>query len=161
MRSQWERIVNCLSQVGLSFPMTSETGSTLLEIESVEQFCQEIIITRFVSEAIGRGQARAEIEADAEVIINSKNQEIGRLQDKLQYCEAVNREMSQRNQEIMGMFHPPFSPTFAPFLLVLKTEATAGAAITVLLWESNMGSNLRFHRESLDSDQPTLIYFYA
>lgn len=161
MRSQWERIVNCLSQVGLSFPMTSETGNTLLEIESVEQFCQEIIITRFVSEAIGRGQARAEIEADAEVIIDSKNQEIGRLQDKLQYCEAVNREMSQRNQEIMGMFHPPFSPTFAPFLLVLKTEATAGRQYYCAVVGIKYGIKLKIHRESLDSDQPTFIYFYA
>ncbi|XXG78833.1 hypothetical protein AAC387_Pa09g0011 [Persea americana] len=103
MRNQWQRIVCHLSQAALSFPMTSETGETPLEIESVEQSCQEYIFLKFVSEAVVRDQARAETEADAKAIIDAKNQEIARLQDKLQYCETVNREMSQRNQEIMEM----------------------------------------------------------
>lgn len=103
MRNQWQRIVCHLAQAALSFPMTSETRETPLEIESVEQVCQEYIFLKFVSEAVVRDQARAETEADAKAIIDAKNQEIARLQDKLQYCETVNREMSQRNQEIMEM----------------------------------------------------------
>lgn len=131
MRNQWQRIVCHLSQAALSFPMTSETGETPLEIESVEQSCQEYIFLKFVSEAVVRDQARAETEADAKAIIDAKNQEIARLQDKLQYCETVNREMSQRNREIMGMFLSPFDPTFHTFCSspLARTEATAGVAV--------------------------------
>ncbi|KAA8545342.1 hypothetical protein F0562_020126 [Nyssa sinensis] len=67
----------------------------------IEQFCQQLLVARFVAEAMGKGQARAEAEIAAEEIIGSKDQEISRLRDRLQYYEAVNHEMSQRNQEII------------------------------------------------------------
>ncbi|CAL5378258.1 unnamed protein product [Camellia sinensis] len=101
MYTQWQRLGNLLSQVGLTFPTAPNATSMQFEIDSLEQLCQELLVTRFVAEAIGRGQARAEAEIAAEVIIESKDQEISRLRDRLQYYEAVNREMSQRNQEVM------------------------------------------------------------
>lgn len=103
MHNQWQKIVTNVSQVGLSFPVTTDAGCMQFEIDSAEKFCQEILIARFVSEAIGRGQARAEAEAAAEAVIDSKNQEMARLQDKLQYYEAVNHEMSQRNQQVIEL----------------------------------------------------------
>ncbi|CAL5329937.1 unnamed protein product [Camellia sinensis] len=101
MYTQWQRLGNLLSQVGLTFPTAPNATSMQFEIDSLEQLYQELLVTRFVAEAIGRGQARAEAEIAAEVIIESKDQEISRLRDRLQYYEAVNCEMSQRNQEVM------------------------------------------------------------
>ncbi|XP_010245403.1 PREDICTED: uncharacterized protein LOC104588954 [Nelumbo nucifera] len=100
MRNQWLRIRKHLSQAGLSVPVNLDAENNMqLEVDVAEQLCQEVVIARYVSEAVGRGQARAETEAIAEALIKSKNQEISRLQDRLQYYETVNHEMSQRNQE--------------------------------------------------------------
>ncbi|KAF8401185.1 hypothetical protein HHK36_012116 [Tetracentron sinense] len=102
MCNQWERISNLLSQGGLSFPATWDARNNMqLRMDSAEQFCQEVVLARFVSKAIGKGEARAETEAAAEAVIKSKNQEISRLRDRLQYYETVNHEMSHRNQEAM------------------------------------------------------------
>ncbi|KAK2978773.1 hypothetical protein RJ640_008736 [Escallonia rubra] len=95
MYSQWQRVCNLLSQARLPFP-----SPPILDISSIEQFSQEVVVTRFVDEALGRGLAQAEAELAAEVIIESKDLEISRLRDRLQYYEAVNREMVQRNQEV-------------------------------------------------------------
>ncbi|CAN1225582.1 hypothetical protein LINPERPRIM_LOCUS2515 [Linum perenne] len=42
------------------------------------------------------------MEAEMETQIEAKNFEIARLMDRLRYYEAVNHEMSQRNQEAVG-----------------------------------------------------------
>ncbi|XP_052194717.1 uncharacterized protein LOC127802751 [Diospyros lotus] len=102
MSSQWERLVNVLSQAGLTFPTPPNNATGMqLELNALEQICQELLVAKFVAEAIGRGEAHAEAEMAAETIIESKVQEISRLRDRLQYYETVNREMSQRNQEVM------------------------------------------------------------
>lgn len=107
MRNHWQSINSHwrASRVGLSLSGTQEYEvDTELELDDrVEKFCQEVVVARFVSEAVGRGLARAEIEAAAETVLESKNLEISRLRDKLQYYEAVNHEMFQRNQEVVGM----------------------------------------------------------
>ncbi|KAF6164677.1 hypothetical protein GIB67_033893 [Kingdonia uniflora] len=72
-----------------------------LKMDMAEQFCQDVVVSRFVSEVIGRSLARAEAEEAVEAVIETKNQEISRLRDKLQYYETVNHEMSQRNQEVL------------------------------------------------------------
>ncbi|KAL8155714.1 hypothetical protein AgCh_000932 [Apium graveolens] len=103
MYSQWQRVSDLLlAQAGLRFPAPS--NSMQFEIGPIEQFCQELVVTRFVSEAIGQGLARAETEIAAEEIFKAKDQEISRLRDRLQYYEAVNHEMSQRNQEVIGKY---------------------------------------------------------
>lgn len=100
MYSQWQRVADLLlAQAGLRFPAPSI--GMQFEIGPIEQFCQELVVTRFVSEAVGQGLARAEAEIAAEEIFKAKDQEISRLRDRLQYYEAVNHEMSQRNQEVI------------------------------------------------------------
>lgn len=102
MRCQWQNISTVLSQAGLTLPSPSDViGGMQLDNASIEQLYQEVVVTRFVAEAIGKGQARAEAELAAESILETKNQEISRLRDRLRYYEAVNHEMSQRNQEII------------------------------------------------------------
>lgn len=108
MQSQWQRVSNLLSsQAGLTFPtpINATHSSMQFDISSVEQLSQEVVVARFVADAIGKGQAHAEAELAAEAIIESKHKEISRLQDRLKYYEAVNHEMSQRNQEVMGMIY--------------------------------------------------------
>ncbi|KAF6163421.1 hypothetical protein GIB67_029270 [Kingdonia uniflora] len=103
LHSQWQRIREYLSQIGLSsFPETWNVDKDRdLEMDMAEQFCQDVVVSRFISEVIGRSLARAEAEEAAEAVIETKNQEISRLRDKLQYYETVNHEMSQRNQEVL------------------------------------------------------------
>ncbi|KAL0412839.1 UNVERIFIED_CONTAM: hypothetical protein Sradi_1485600 [Sesamum radiatum] len=97
MRSQWERIRSLMSEVGLTFPAPPAASDSMqLENSSIDQISQEVVVARFVAEAIGRGQARAEAEKAASAIIEAKDQEILRLRDRLQYYETVNHELSQR-----------------------------------------------------------------
>ncbi|OIS97410.1 PREDICTED: uncharacterized protein LOC109232876 [Nicotiana attenuata] len=104
MQCQWQSISNVLSQAGLTLPSPSDViGGMQPDNLSIEQLSQEVTVTRFVAEAIAKGQARAEAELAAEAILESKNQEISRLRDRLRYYEAVNHEMSQRNQEIVDV----------------------------------------------------------
>ncbi|KAJ9561920.1 hypothetical protein OSB04_007080 [Centaurea solstitialis] len=99
MKSQWGRIREQLSVVGLTLP----ADPTMLEDEPAndpgEEICRQVNLLRFVSNAVGRGVARAELEEEFEAQLQSKNFEIARLLDRLHYYEAVNHEMSQRNQE--------------------------------------------------------------
>lgn len=101
MHKQWQKLLTYFSQLGLSLPDIQVSGNLCSEIDP-EAICQEIVVTRLVSEAVQRGVIRAEIEAIAEAVIEEKNYEISRLRDRLQYYEAVNHEMSQRNQEVIG-----------------------------------------------------------
>ncbi|KAM7250745.1 hypothetical protein ACFE04_022628 [Oxalis oulophora] len=100
MRDRWGRIRQQLSTVGLTLPVdpTESLGS-----DPGEDLCRQIYVTRIVSEAIGKGLGKAEMEMEMEAQIESKNFEISRLSDRLKYYEAVNREMSQRNQEAVEM----------------------------------------------------------
>lgn len=102
MQTQWQRIRERLSLVGLNFPPNPVAGEELdneQPDDQVEDLCQQVHILRVVSESIGKGIAKAELETEIEAQIESKNFEIARLWDRLNYYEAVNREMSQRNQE--------------------------------------------------------------
>ncbi|KAF7135346.1 hypothetical protein RHSIM_Rhsim08G0119500 [Rhododendron simsii] len=104
MRSQWLRIRQQLSFVGLTLPAEpiSLAEDERLGVDPVEELCRQVYLARFVSHSIGRGTAKAEVEMEMETHIESKNFEIARLWDKLHYYEAVNREMSQRNQEAVA-----------------------------------------------------------
>ena len=102
MKSQWGRIREQLSVVGVTLP----ADPTMLEDEPAndpgEEICRQVDVLRFVSNAVGRGISRAELEEEFESHLQSKNFEIARLLDRLHYYEAVNHEMSQRNQETIG-----------------------------------------------------------
>ncbi|KAF5736018.1 hypothetical protein HS088_TW14G00150 [Tripterygium wilfordii] len=104
MRSQWEHIRQRLALVGVTLPQpiaVAEGEHTAAE--PAEELCRQVNIARFVSHSIGRGIAKAEMEAEMEAQVEVKNFEIARLADRLQYYEAVNREMSQRNQDAIEM----------------------------------------------------------
>ncbi|KAL5981893.1 hypothetical protein ACLOJK_015960 [Asimina triloba] len=102
---QWQRVARQLSQVGLTLPeastILSEKGD-LPDAGPVEELCQQVVLARAVANAIGRGVAKAEVELEMESHIESKNFEITRLSDRLHIYEAMNHEMSQRNQQAVG-----------------------------------------------------------
>lgn len=104
MRSHWKRICQELSLVGLNLPSEPSILSSNEQVTSdpVGELLQQVYVARFVSECVGRGLAKAEVEKEMQYQIESKNFEIARLLDRLHYYEAVNREMSQRNQESIG-----------------------------------------------------------
>ena len=104
MRNVWQTISQQLSLVGLTLPadlaVVGEDGQ--LDVDIAQELSQQVSIARFVSDSIGRGIAKAQVEMEMEAQIDSKNFEIARLWDRLHYYDAVNREMSQRNQEALG-----------------------------------------------------------
>ncbi|KAJ6845510.1 uncharacterized protein M6B38_287305 [Iris pallida] len=95
----WQSLHHQLSLVGLKLPETPGQPN----INPCEDLYQQVLITRFVAGAIGRACSRAEVEMEIEPQIQLKNFEIARLTDRLQYYEAANREMYQRNQEAVEM----------------------------------------------------------
>ena len=110
MRSQWQRLRQQLSAVGLMLPAdpTVIAEGEQLGCDLPEDLCQQVDVTRFVSESIGRGVARAEVEMEMEAEIEAKNFEIARLYDRLHFYEVVNREMYQRNQDALGQILTPY-----------------------------------------------------
>ncbi|KAJ4822948.1 hypothetical protein Tsubulata_000301 [Turnera subulata] len=105
MQSQWQRIRQELAIVGLRLPACPVDIAEADEMDAnpAEELLQQLSLARIVSESIGRGMAKAEMEVEMESQIEAKNFEIARLLDRLHYYEAVNREMSQRNQEAVEM----------------------------------------------------------
>ncbi|XP_064948117.1 uncharacterized protein LOC135598368 [Musa acuminata AAA Group] len=104
LQNQWKMLSHHLSLVGLKFSAPTFT----IEVDKQSnvdpaELCQHIVVSRFVADAIGRACSRAEVEMETEPLIESKNFEIARLRDRLQYYEAANREMSQRNQEAVEL----------------------------------------------------------
>lgn len=104
MQNVWQAISQQLSLVGLTLPAdlahVGEDGQ--LGVDIAREMSQQVSVARFVSDSVGRGIVKAEMEMEMEAQIESKNFEIARLLDRLHYYEAVNREMSQRNQEALG-----------------------------------------------------------
>lgn len=108
MQSHWLRIRQHLSAVGLTLPADPIGAVEDSNLDDpVEALCQQVNLARYVSSSIGKGIAKAEAEAEMESQIEAKNFEISRLWDRLNYYEAVNREMSQRNQEVVGEISVP------------------------------------------------------
>lgn len=102
MQHCWQRMREQLSLVGLTVPADPAVETEQLDADSAEDLSRQVHVARFVSEAIGRGIAKAEAETVMEAQLEAKNFEIIRLWDRLHYYEAVNHEMSQRNQEAIG-----------------------------------------------------------
>ncbi|PON71445.1 netrin receptor DCC [Parasponia andersonii] len=105
MQKQWQRIRQQLSLVGLTLPAeaTPVDGEEQLDSDTGEELCRQVYIARFVSNSIGRGLARAEVEKEMEAQIEAKNFEIARLCDKLRNYEAMNQEMVQRNRDVLEL----------------------------------------------------------
>lgn len=109
MRSQWQQLRQQFSVVGLTLPaeLTVLAEGEQLDCNPAEEILQQLHVSRFVSESIGRGVARAEVEMELGALIESKNFEIARLTDRVHFYEVVNREMYQRNQDALGQISIP------------------------------------------------------
>ncbi|XP_071725487.1 uncharacterized protein [Rutidosis leptorrhynchoides] len=103
MCAHWQSVSKLLlPHTGQTSRVASCDSSPMrFDINEVTQFSQEVIYVRYVTEAMEKAKARADAEVAAEVIIGAKDKEISRLKDRLQYNEAMIREMSQKNLETM------------------------------------------------------------
>ena len=102
-QQEWKNLSDHLSLIDLSLPSPSiAEDSDGSSVDPGAELCQQIMVSQLVAAAITRRFARAEVESDMETMIATKNFEIARLSDRVQYYEAANREMSQRNQEAIG-----------------------------------------------------------
>ncbi|KAJ7254316.1 hypothetical protein O6H91_Y417400 [Diphasiastrum complanatum] len=102
LKQQHEAVLEKLFLSGISLTpshnqIIGRSSADLLDLS--DQIIQRIEVARLVTCAVARGAAKAEAEKELALIIDSKNREISRLRDKLLYCETINHEMSQRNQE--------------------------------------------------------------
>ncbi|CAN6233795.1 unnamed protein product [Urochloa humidicola] len=103
-QTEWKKLSHHLSCVALSLPSPTIAENTDdSSMDPGAELCQQITVSQLVAAAIARGLARAEVESEMETVIAAKNFEIARLSDRVQYYEAANREMSQRNQEAIEM----------------------------------------------------------
>ncbi|KAJ0248872.1 hypothetical protein HA466_0159140 [Hirschfeldia incana] len=97
VQTHWQRLREQLAQVGLFIPINPTTSTSNMNLS--EELHRQLEVARFVSDSLSRGMAKAEAEMVMESKLETKNFEITRLSDRVHYYEAVNREMSQRNQE--------------------------------------------------------------
>ena len=102
MQIHWQRLREQLAQVGVFIPIDPTTSTNNNTNLSEELRCQ-LEVARFVSDSLSRGMAKAEVEMEMESMLETKNFEITRLSDRVHHYEAVNREMSQRNQEAIEL----------------------------------------------------------
>lgn len=102
MRNQWQNIEKKFLSAGLSFPSVRTNSLPQdMGLDYTDEIVRQLLVARFVAEAVGRGSARAEMEQEMKTIVEGKNREIARLHDKIQFYEVVNQEMSRRNQEVI------------------------------------------------------------
>jgi len=103
-QNEWKKLSHHLSLIALSLPSpTVDENADDTSMDPGAELCQQITVSQLVAAAIARGLARVEVESEMESVISAKNFEIARLSDRVQYYEAANREMSQRNQEAIEM----------------------------------------------------------
>eukprot|EP00249_Psilotum_nudum_P019935 c27484_g1_i1 orf=1118-2512(-) len=110
LQLHWYETAQRFTSIGLMLPLRPGEGSSSIQMERqvtdlFEQFNQRLLVARLVGGALARATAKAEKEEELENLLVSKNREIARLRDKLQYYELVNHEISQRSQEAVEMGH--------------------------------------------------------
>ncbi|GKC11175.1 zinc finger BED domain-containing protein RICESLEEPER 2, partial [Tanacetum coccineum] len=68
MSTHWQRVGNILlSQTGFPLLAPSNDGSHMrIDVNAIKQFSEEVIVARFVSEAMGKAEAQAEAELAAD-----------------------------------------------------------------------------------------------
>ncbi|KAL9229559.1 hypothetical protein vseg_005013 [Gypsophila vaccaria] len=99
MQSHWQTLREKVATAGVDLPADLAVEDRQSDVSVTDDICRQIHLLRVVSESIGKGITRAEVEAEMEAQLEVKNFEIARLCDRLHYYETMNREMSQRNQE--------------------------------------------------------------
>ncbi|KAI4981376.1 hypothetical protein ZWY2020_021868 [Hordeum vulgare] len=91
-QKEWKKLSHHLSLIALSLPSPTVAENDYdTSADTGAELCQQISVSR------------TEVESEMESVIAAKNFEIARLSDRVQYYEAANREMSQRNQEAIEM----------------------------------------------------------
>lgn len=158
MRSQWQALREKLGEAGLILPAEPPVPAEYCvgDADYAEEICRQISVLRFVSQSIGRGTAKAEFEAELEAQLETKNFEIARLSDRLHYYEAMNREMSQRNQEAIEMARRDRQRKRRRQKWVWGSVAAAitlgSAALAWSYLPSGKGSSASSHQQASDRD---------
>ncbi|MCO5576174.1 hypothetical protein L7F22_029982 [Adiantum nelumboides] len=103
LQQGWHEAAQKCASMGISLTASED----LLDNRSIanlhggyEPFARRLYVARVVAGAVASAAVRAAKDEELDGIIANKNWEISRLRDKLEYVELVNREMSQRNQEV-------------------------------------------------------------
>ncbi|KAJ9676992.1 hypothetical protein PVL29_022137 [Vitis rotundifolia] len=89
---------------------------------------QRVPMRNMITDFIGRGIAKVQVEMEREAQIDSKNFEIVWLWDRLQYHDAVNQKMTQKNPEALRESRDVFGGLFAAVI----TVGTAALAVLSL-----------------------------
>lgn len=100
MQRKWQGLAEMLSRFGVSLPAIQKDHGVLNDLDFV-QISQDIISAKSASEATAGG---AEAAANMEPILEAKNRDLSRLQNRVNYFLIMNREMSLRNQELACKF---------------------------------------------------------
>ncbi|KAF3453896.1 hypothetical protein FNV43_RR04337 [Rhamnella rubrinervis] len=96
-----EKEMNGVCNSGSSNGKLGNDAKGQLDPDPTEELCRQVYLVRFVSNTIGRGIARDELENEMEDRIEVKDIEIAQLWDKLNNYEAINKEMVQKNQDVI------------------------------------------------------------
>eukprot|EP00249_Psilotum_nudum_P012526 c23833_g1_i1 orf=518-1795(+) len=102
LQLQLYHLTHEFSSVGIPVRPCEGFGAIKIEQELgdlFKQFNQNVLIARLVGGALVRGALKADKEGVLQDLLEIKNREIASLQEKLQYYELVNHEISQKNQE--------------------------------------------------------------
>ncbi|KAK4786097.1 hypothetical protein SAY86_002786 [Trapa natans] len=88
MQNCWRRLREQLSLVGFYLTTDQTIATEQICVDSAEDLSQQVYTAPFVSKVVGRGIAKAKVEAVMKV-----------MGPHLHFYEAVNHEMFHRNQE--------------------------------------------------------------
>lgn len=99
LQQRWNEAAQKCASMGFSLTPNELTPDRSRDLHVFEHSVDSLVVARVVAGAVASAAIRAAKDEELEGIIASKNWEISRLWDKLQYVELINREMSQRNQQ--------------------------------------------------------------
>ena len=104
LQLKWNEMARIFSSIGHSTADFHNNKESCQNINPLEQLLAEkLTVARVVAASVAKATIRVEKDEEFQSILEAKNREILRLHDKMQYYELVNREMCQRNREIIGM----------------------------------------------------------
>ena len=104
LQLKWNEMARIFSSIGQCVADFHNNKESRQNINPLEQLLSEkLTVARVVAASVARATICVEKDEEFQSILEAKNREILRLHGKMQYYELVNREMSQRNREIIGM----------------------------------------------------------
>ncbi|KAG0468344.1 hypothetical protein HPP92_017672 [Vanilla planifolia] len=155
MTQHWEKLLKCLSQLGLLSSEMQDFGNLENDIDP-SALCQEIVVLKFVSEAIATDMAKDEVREAFKETIFAKNHEISRLKHQMLYYEAMNHEMSLRNQEIVDLARKRRKRTRRWIWSFVGLSITVGASLLAYAYLPHSGKEFSSASQATDgSDIPS------